>query len=183
MRITPLLHLVVKASVLAIAILAAGCHSDGDRSPFLTESLGADAIAGSWLVQVPATHSCVPDLPAIDLRVTLDRTWVAGIDNEGDREYLLGTWRPAGDETGSDVLQGWIEPENRRLYLILWRGVHERGAVLRASVFGARILDGRLIEPVPPHPGGGFAQPVDGYPGIFAESSCSRELSGQRLQD
>jgi hypothetical protein len=108
---------------------------------------------------------------------------VAGVDNEGDREYLIGTWGRAAQETEDEVLQGWIEPELRRLHLILWQGVHERGSVLKAEVIDGRLLEGRLVEPVPPYPGGGFAQPSEGYPGGFVESSCLWNVSGQRRED
>jgi len=172
-----------KAALIAFAVLTAGCQSNGGGSPFLTEPVGAEALAGSWVLHVPATNNCTPALPAVELHLSLERTWVAGVDNEGDREYLIGTWGRAAQETEDEVLQGWIEPELRRLHLILWQGVHERGSVLKAEVIDGRLLEGRLVEPVPPYPGGGFAQPSEGYPGGFVESSCLWNVSGQRRED
>ncbi|MEJ2548950.1 MAG: hypothetical protein P8125_14240, partial [Gemmatimonadota bacterium] len=146
--------------MLVIGILAA-CQSDGAVTPFLTEPAGADALAGTWILHLPAASTCNPALPATDLRLVLERTWVAGVDNEGDREYLLGRWGRADEETAGEVLQGWIEPQLRRLHLILWQGVHDRGSVLSANVVGGKALDGSLVEPVPPYPGGGFAEPSE----------------------
>ena len=174
---------IVKACLLSMGALTASCQSDGDGSPFLTEPVGADALAGAWILHLPAATSCSPALPAIDLRLVLERTWVAGVDNEGDREYLLGRWGPANEETDGEVLQGWIEPGLRRLHLILWQGVHERGSVLRADVIGGEVMEGRLIEPVPPYPGGGFAEPSEGYPGGFTVSSCLWTVRGGRIEE
>ncbi|MEJ2546790.1 MAG: hypothetical protein P8125_03130 [Gemmatimonadota bacterium] len=182
MRIILRSRSIATSCVLAIGILAA-CQSYGDGSPFLTEPVGADAMAGAWLLHLPATNNCNPALPAIDLRLVLERFWVAGIDNEGDREYLLGRWGTADEESEDQVLQGWIEPQLRRLHLILWQGVHERGSVLRADVFGGEVMEGRLVEPVPPYPGGGFAEPSEGYPGGFTESSCLWTVRGSRIEE
>ena len=166
-----------------VLLVVGACSDDGALSPFLPDRISADELTGTWILSVPARPNCQPSLPAFTIRMELARAWVAGVDNEGEREYLNGTWSSA--LTGPDPLwlQGWIEPERRRLHLLLWRGVHVRGSVLSAEVIAGRVLDGRLDEPIPPYPGGGYATPAEGYPGGFATSPCSWELSGERTTD
>ncbi|MBK5098888.1 MAG: hypothetical protein JJE01_14005 [Gemmatimonadetes bacterium] len=113
----------------------------------------------------------------------LERTWVPGVDNDGEREYLSGTWRVDKLDTEEQWLQGWIEPDRRRLHLLLWQGVHVRGSVLTAQIIAARVVEGRLEEPVPAYPGGGFATPSEGYPGGFTDSVCRWNVTGDRITD
>jgi hypothetical protein len=166
-----------------VLLVAGACSDNGALSPFLPDRIGAEELAGSWLLSVPASFNCQTSLPPFTIRMELARTWVPGVDNEGEREYLDGTWSAALADSATLWLQGWIEPDRRRLHLLLWQGVHVRGSVLSAEVVAGRVLDGRLDEPVPPYPGGGYATPSEGYPGGFANSRCSWEVSGERATD
>ena len=173
----------ILCATLALSVASLACSDTGTLSPFLTEVVGADSLAGNWVLRLPATHGCAPDLPAFELELRLERTWVAGVDNEGPREYLAGTWTVIDGDTARQSLQGWIEPEKRTLHLLLWQGVHVRGSVLTARVIGGHVIDGRLDEPIPPYPGGGYARPFEGYPGGFTNTRCEWDVLGERLPD
>lgn len=175
------LRILSAALVLSTAPLA--CSDTGTVSPFLPDFVGADSLAGDWVLRLPATHACTPDLPAFELELRLERTWVAGVDNEGSREYLAGSWIAVAGDTARQSLQGWIEPRTRSLHLLLWQGVHVRGSVLTARVIDGRVIDGRLNEPIPPYPGGGYARPFEGYPGGFTNGPCEWDVLGERLPD
>lgn len=166
-----------------LLILVTACSENGSTSPFLHEPVGADELAGSWLLRLPAAPACDPGLPPIGILMELERTWVPGVDNDGEREYLSGTWRVDKLDTEEQWLQGWIEPDRRRLHLLLWQGVHVRGSVLTAQIIAARVVEGRLEEPVPAYPGGGFATPSEGYPGGFTDSVCRWNVTGDRITD
>lgn len=171
------------SAALALSAASLACSDAGTVSPFLTDVVGADSLAGDWVLRLPATSGCKPDLPAFELELRLERAWVAGVDNEGPREYLTGSWIVIAGDTVRKSLQGWIEPETRSLHLLLWQGVHVRGSVLTARVIGGRVIDGRLDEPIPPYPGGGYAQPFEGYPGGFTNARCEWDVRGERLPD
>ncbi len=161
-----------RAGLLA-AIALTGMASCGGDGTGTSEPLSVHAVdlAGAWTLSLPAAPGCMPSLAAFDLALELRPYDLAGVHDTETREFLDGTWTLAGGDPGSHWLQGWVEPDRRRVYLVLWDEVHVAGSVLDLDMATAAVGEGWLKEPVPAGPGG-FAQPAESYPGTFTTGAC-----------